>query len=68
MVAQRLPQYMTLDEYYELMRKNPDAKYEYLDGQVYLVAGGTASGSALSTHYRQRIPVVKSMCGHLSYE
>lgn len=38
MVAQRLPQYMTLDEYHELVRKNPDARYEYLDGQVYLMA------------------------------
>jgi hypothetical protein len=24
MIAQRLPQYMTLDEYHELVRKNPD--------------------------------------------
>jgi|SRR5579875_2035116 len=50
MVAQRLPQYMTLDEYHELMRKNPDAKYEYLDGQVYVMAGGTANHARISSN------------------
>ncbi len=50
MVAQREPHSMTLDEYFELMRKNPDAKYEYLDGQVYLMAGGTANHARISTN------------------
>lgn len=50
MVAQREPYSMTLDEYFELMRKNPDTKYEYLDGQVYLMAGGTANHARISTN------------------
>lgn len=50
MVAQREPHYMTLDEYHELMRKNPDAKYEYIDGQAYLMAGGTANHARISTN------------------
>lgn len=33
MVAQRAPQHMTVDEWRELERANPDAKYEYIDGQ-----------------------------------
>jgi Uma2 family endonuclease len=36
---QREPQYMTVDEWRELERANPDAKYEYIEGQVYLMSG-----------------------------
>jgi hypothetical protein len=31
---------MTVDEWRKLERATPDAKYEYIDGQVYLVSGG----------------------------
>ena len=41
MVAQREPQYMTVDEWRELERVTPDAKYEYIDGQVYLISRGS---------------------------
>ncbi len=37
MVAQREPHSMTLDEYFRLMRKNLDAKYEYLAPANYQV-------------------------------
>jgi len=50
MVAQREPQHMTVDEWRELERTNPDAKYEYIDGQVYLMSGGSLAHSRINTN------------------
>lgn len=50
MVAQREPQHVTVDEWRELERANPDAKYEYIDGQVYLMSGGSLAHSRISTN------------------
>jgi Uma2 family endonuclease len=50
MVAHREPQYMTVDEWRELERANPDAKYEYIDGQVYLMSGGSLAHSRISSN------------------
>ena len=33
--------YMTVDEWREMQRTSHDVKYEYFDGQVYAMAGGT---------------------------
>ncbi len=52
MVAQRLPQHMSVDEWRELMF-NGHLKYEYIDGRVYLMSGGTAN------HARIGINVVR---------
>src|SRR2546421_10781891 len=41
---------MTVDELRELERTNPDAKYEYIDGQVYLMSGGSLAHSRISTN------------------
>lgn len=41
MAAQPSRQYMTVEEWRELQRTSHDVKYEYLDGQVYAMAGGT---------------------------
>jgi Uma2 family endonuclease len=48
MVAQREPHYMTVEEWRELERSNPDAKYEYIDGQAYLMSGGSLAHSRIS--------------------
>ena len=32
---------MSIEEYFQLLRDNPDARYEYIDGWVYALAGGT---------------------------
>lgn len=32
---------MSVEEYLQLLRNNPDARYEYIDGWVYALAGGT---------------------------
>ena len=50
MVAQREPQHMTVDEWREFERANPDAKYEYVDGQVYLMSGGSLAHSRISSN------------------
>jgi Uma2 family endonuclease len=50
MVAQREPRHMTVDEWRELERANPDAKYEYIDGQVYLMSGGSLAHSRISSN------------------
>ena len=44
MAAQRMPQYMTIDEWRELQRQS-EIKHEYIDGQVYAMAGGTLDHS-----------------------
>ncbi len=39
-----MPQYMTADEWRELERQS-EIKHEYIDGQVYAMAGGTLAHS-----------------------
>jgi Uma2 family endonuclease len=41
---------MTVDEWRELERTNPDAKYEYIDGQVYLMSGGSLARSRIGSN------------------
>lgn len=41
MVAQPSRQYMTVEEWRELECTSHDVKHEYIDGQVYAMAGGT---------------------------
>jgi Uma2 family endonuclease len=41
---------MTVDEWRELERTNPDAKYEYIDGQVYLMSGGSLAHSRITSN------------------
>ena len=31
---------MTVEEFFELMESNPDFRYEYIDGEVYMMTGG----------------------------
>ena len=41
------PMRMTVEEYLKLDESSTDVRYEYLDGQVYAMAGGTADHSTL---------------------
>ncbi len=50
MVAQRLPQHMTVDEWRELLLNDHDVKYEYVDGRVYLMSGGTANHARIGSN------------------
>lgn len=50
MIAQRKPQHMSVDDSPKLERANPDAKYEYLDGQVYLMSGASLAHSRIGSN------------------
>ncbi len=39
--------YMTVEEYLALDRNSVDVRYEYIDGEVYMQAGGSANHSAI---------------------
>jgi Uma2 family endonuclease len=39
--------HMTVEEYFELCRNNPDARYEYIDGQAVMLAGGSLNHSRI---------------------
>jgi hypothetical protein len=40
--------HMTVEEYFELCRKNPDIRYEYIDGQAVMLAGGSLNHSRIA--------------------
>lgn len=52
MVVQPQPDrtHMSVEEYLALDRSSLDAKYEYIDGQVYLLAGGSFNHSTISSN------------------
>ena len=50
MADRREPRHMTVDEWRELERTNPDAKYEYIDGQMYLMSGRSLAHSPIGTN------------------
>ena len=39
---------MSVEEYFALEENNPDARYEYLDGYVYMMSGGSANHATIS--------------------
>lgn len=47
MVAQPHQTHYTVEEYLELDRNSPDARYEYYDGYIRMMAGGTNPHSAI---------------------
>ncbi len=50
MLAQRKPKRLTIEEWRELERANPDVKYEYIDGLVYLMSGGSLAHSRIGSN------------------
>ena len=36
-------QILSVEEYFQLEENDPDTRYEYIDGYVYAMAGGTAN-------------------------
>ena len=47
MALERTPT-MSVEEYFALEENNPDARYEYLDGYVYMMSGGSANHAMIS--------------------
>jgi Uma2 family endonuclease len=41
---------MTVEEYFRLEENDPDTRYEYVDGNVYAMAGGTANHDTIKSN------------------
>ncbi|HJT56149.1 MAG TPA: Uma2 family endonuclease [Ktedonobacteraceae bacterium] len=39
---------MSVEEYFALEESNPDTRYEYLDGYIYMMSGGSANHATIS--------------------
>lgn len=50
MVADPHRRFMSVEEYLELDRKSPDARYEFIDGIVTMLDGGTANHSLIAAN------------------
>jgi Uma2 family endonuclease len=44
---------MTVEEYFRLEENDPDTRYEYIDGQVYAMAGGTANHDTIKSNMQR---------------
>lgn len=42
--------HMSVEEYLQLDSQSMDVRYEYIDGQVYMMSGGTANHSAIAVN------------------
>jgi len=47
------PQSMTVEEYFQLEENDPDIRYEYIDGHVYAMAGGTANHDTIKSNMQR---------------
>lgn len=46
-------QRMTVEEYFQLEENDPDTRYEYVDGHVYAMAGGTANHDTIKSNIQR---------------
>ncbi len=67
MVAQRKPEYMTVEEWRELERNSHDIKHEYIDGQIYAMSGGSLSHARLGSNAVRIIEDVLVAAGKSCY-
>jgi len=47
-MAMQSSRWITIEEYHQIERQNSEVKYEYSDGKVYAMAGGTYNHSSIS--------------------
>jgi Uma2 family endonuclease len=50
MVAEHQPRTISVEEYFELEKKNPEICYEYIDGHVYMMAGGSFNHDTIKSN------------------
>ena len=50
MAGEHQARLMTVEEYFELERRGSDVCYEYIDGHVYMMAGGSLNHDAIKTN------------------
>ena len=49
------PQNMSVEEYFQLEQHDPETGYEYIDGQVYAMAGGTANHDTIKSNIQRML-------------
>jgi Uma2 family endonuclease len=49
------PQNISVEEYFQLEEKDLDTRYEYIDGQVYAMAGGTANHDTIKSNIQRML-------------
>jgi len=45
--------FMTVEQYFQLEENDPDTRYEYIDGYVYAMAGGTANHDTIKSNMQR---------------
>lgn len=50
MVAQKEPSFLTIEEWRALERANSNIRYEYIDGRVYLMSGGSLAHARIGSN------------------
>lgn len=45
---------MSVEEYFQLEANDPETGYEYIDGYVYAMAGGTANHDTIKSNIQHR--------------
>jgi Uma2 family endonuclease len=50
MAAEQKPHFTTVDEWRELVEREHDCKYEYVDGQVYAMSGGSLAHARVGSN------------------
>ena len=48
-------QTMTVEEYFQLEENDPDTRYEYIDGHVYAMAGGSADHDTVKSNIQSML-------------
>ena len=68
MVAQpSQPRFMSIEEFRALEQADPDTKYEYIDGQAYMMAGGSADHARVSSNMVRALEDALGDCPCLVY-
>src|SRR5579864_6937761 len=47
-MALQHPHWLTVEDYHQIEENNPDRKFEYIDGQVFELSGGTFEHSQIA--------------------
>lgn len=55
MAAEHRPEIMTVEEYFDLERNNPEICYEYVDGYAYMMAGGSFNHDTIKSNIQRII-------------
>lgn len=63
MIAREDARHLTVEEWRELERRSHDAKHEYIDGQVYAMAGGSLAHGRIAVNALRAIEDALALAG-----